>query len=111
MKKLFLALFCAMLFLGTSAQEQQISKNQKKKVLVAATVNESAQPGIEGVRKFEAFLQGDTSYLVDERAPRGVRKECLKMARQLCKQGCMTYNEYAQLANELGLKPKPRKRF
>lgn len=111
MKKLFLALFCAMLFLGASAQEKQAAKSQAKKVLVAATVNTSDQPGIEGVRKYEAFLQGDTAYLVDNSAPRGVKKACLKTAQQLCKQGRITYDEYALLANELGLKPKPRKRF
>ncbi len=112
MKSLVLALLCAVLAFGVRANAAvKADTPDDAKIKVAAVAVVSDKPGQEGVKILKDFAAGDDEYVLTKESPLRKRKVALKMAEDLCKIKEISYAQYVQLAKDLGLKPKPEKKF
>ena len=104
MKRFVFAALCMLLAIGVSAANQ----NDGKKVRAAAATCQGENPGLEGAEILKRFQDGDTTWDLNRESPRQMRKSAVKMAYELYKAEKLSYGEYAQVAADLGFRPKKK---
>ncbi|MBQ8869873.1 MAG: hypothetical protein IJ019_00675 [Alphaproteobacteria bacterium] len=107
MKKCVFVLLCAVIYFGASSLTALAQENQTT-IRVAATSNLSDAPADEALKKMVDFLNGDSSFELNEHSPREVRKEAVKMAFELCKAKKISYDHYADICRRLHFRAKSR---
>lgn len=106
MKKIVFVLLCTVLAFGVRANASQTVNPDDQKVKVAAVSVTSDKPGQDGVKILKDFSAGDDANLVTRNSSLRMRRQAVKMAAELYRVQELTYAEYAQLAEDLGIKPK-----
>lgn len=106
MKKIFFLAVTLLLTAVFATNVQAQNKDEKATLQAAAASVTSDTPATDGVKNLLNFQNGDQTYAVNINSTRRVRKSAVKMAYELYKEGCVSYESYVKFAKSLAIKPR-----